>query len=72
MATKKLPKFDFDVCVSCGVCAQACPVSCIELSVNGIDQFRNLYPKVDSSRCSGCSICMKNCPVEAIVMEEAS
>ncbi len=66
---KQNPKFLFDHCISCSICVQACPVSCIDLSVNGVDKFHNLYPKIDESKCTGCAICAKNCPMEAIVME---
>jgi len=69
---KKLPVFDFGLCVNCGVCEQACPVSRIELSVGGVDVQRNLYPKVKSDGCLGCAICAKSCPVEAIRLEEAA
>lgn len=68
--TKKNPEFLFDQCISCSVCVQGCPVSCIDLSVNGVDKFNNLYPTVDKVKCISCAICAKNCPMEAIVMEE--
>jgi formate hydrogenlyase subunit 6/NADH:ubiquinone oxidoreductase subunit I len=70
MMAKKIPGFLFDQCISCSICVQECPVSCIELSVNGVDKFNNLYPKVESLECIGCSMCAKACPMEAIVMEE--
>ena len=72
MKNKKLPVFDFGLCVSCGVCEQACPVSCIDLSVSGVDAQRNLYPQVRAEDCLGCSICLNSCPVEAIRLEEIS
>jgi len=71
MKDKKLPVFDFKLCVSCGVCEQACPVSCIALTVNGVDAHRNLYPAVRAQDCLGCSICSESCPVEAIRLEAA-
>ena len=72
MKQKKRPAFDFDPCISCSVCVQACPVSCIELSVNGVDALRNLYPQVDARRCLGCNICTNSCPVGAISLVEAA
>lgn len=69
---KKNPRFLFDQCINCSICVQACPVSCIDLIVNGIDRFNNLYPEVDNIKCTGCSLCAKNCPMEAIVMEDVS
>jgi len=70
MKTKQLPVFDFEPCVSCSICVQACPMSCIELSVSGVDALRNLYPKADASVCTGCGICETVCPVDAIEMKE--
>lgn len=67
---KKNPAFLFAHCVNCSICVQACPVSCIELSVNGIDKLNNLYPKADNEKCTGCSLCEKACPMGAIVMED--
>ncbi|TLN01040.1 methionine ABC transporter, partial [bacterium] len=32
MAVKQKPVFDYLICVACGLCDQACPVSCLELS----------------------------------------
>ena len=72
MRDKKTPAFNFKLCVNCSVCAQACPVSCIELTVNGVDALRGLYPRVRAEGCTGCSICAKSCPVEAIAMEKAA
>lgn len=75
MAAKKYPVFDFEPCISCQMCAEACPVSCIELSVNGktngFDKWNNFYPAVDRSKCIGCSMCFNACPMEAIRMAEA-
>lgn len=69
MPEKKYPSFDFNVCVSCHICAQACPVSAIALKINGVDQYHNLYPAVDESRCISCGICQRSCPIEAISMQ---
>lgn len=75
MAAKRYPVFNFEPCISCQVCAEACPVSCIELSIDGLkegfDQWHNYYPDVDKTKCIGCSMCFNACPVEAIRMEEA-
>ena len=71
MKEKKRPVFDFKLCVSCGICAQACPVSCIALTVGGVDAHRNLYPAVRAQGCLGCGVCAKSCPVEAIRLEAA-
>jgi formate hydrogenlyase subunit 6/NADH:ubiquinone oxidoreductase subunit I len=67
---KRTPGFLFNLCISCSICVQACPVSCIDLSVNGVDKFHNQYPEVDAIKCIGCSICATNCPMGAIIMED--
>ena len=71
MADKKYPVFDYDVCVACGVCSVACPVSAIELNETSLNKFKDAFPTVDRSTCIGCGICDKNCPVRAIEMREA-
>lgn len=68
---KKLPAFQYGECVSCSICVQACPISCIELTENHPDTFKNLYPEADHARCTGCGLCAKQCPMEAIAMEDA-
>lgn len=68
---KKIPAFLFEQCVNCSICVQICPVSCIELGVNSVDKYNNLYPMVDSIKCIGCSLCAKECPMDAIFMEDA-
>ncbi|MBR2869447.1 MAG: Coenzyme F420 hydrogenase/dehydrogenase, beta subunit C-terminal domain [Clostridia bacterium] len=48
-------------CCGCSACADACPVSCIEM-VEDSEFF--LYPKVDESRCINCEKCLSVCPVK--------
>lgn len=64
METKK-PSFDYLLCVSCSVCVQACPISCIELSEKSEKDDRNLYPAVGEG-CTGCGTCERACPMYAI------
>lgn len=67
----KRPSFDYEVCMACGVCDQACPISCITLSKGGVDAYKKMYPVLlPEPRCTGCAICQKVCPVDAIQMEE--
>lgn len=51
-----------DKCISCGSCAAACPVSCIE-------QGDSKYV-IDRERCIECGTCAGVCPVEAPISEE--
>lgn len=68
MAEKKKPTFNYELCIGCHTCSQVCPVSAIELNVNGVDPLGTLYPKSDDATCIGCSMCCNICPVEAITM----
>lgn len=70
--TKKVPVFDYLNCVSCGICAQACPVSALGMAKEGKSgKYRNVFPEPLGDRCIGCGLCAKSCPMEAITMEEA-
>ena len=50
-----------DACISCGSCAEGCPVSAIS---QGDTQYN-----IDSSVCVECGACEANCPVSAISAE---
>lgn len=45
-------------CVSCGACAENCPVEAIS---QGDTQY-----VIDPEKCVDCGACAANCPVEAI------
>ena len=68
---KKKPAFDYLLCVSCGICAQACPVSALGMQKEGKSgKYRNLFPELVTDGCIGCGQCAGSCPMEAIRMEE--
>ena len=48
-----------DDCVSCGTCAEECPVSAIK---EGGGKF-----EIDANTCTDCGTCVSVCPTEAIV-----
>ncbi len=50
-----------DACVSCGACAEACPVSAISA---GDTQY-----EIDADTCISCGACASTCPVSAPVEE---
>ena len=50
-----------DACVSCGTCAENCPVEAIS---EGDETY-----VIDADVCVSCGTCVDNCPVEAIVEE---
>jgi len=46
-------------CFGCSVCADICPVNCIEM-IFDFEGF--LYPKVDDEKCIDCGKCISACP----------
>ncbi|MCR5278799.1 MAG: 4Fe-4S binding protein [Lachnospiraceae bacterium] len=50
-----------DQCVSCGACAQQCPVGAISA---GDGKF-----EIDKDTCISCGACAAQCPVSAIAEE---
>ena len=46
-------------CVSCGTCADECPVEAIS---EGYDKYA-----IDAEKCTDCGSCAEVCPTEAIV-----
>lgn len=47
-----------DNCISCGVCAAECPVSCISAGGSKYE--------IDPAACIDCGACAPVCPVDAI------
>ncbi len=46
------------LCCSCGICAGACPKSCIRY-----ERSQGIFlPVIDESQCVGCGLCLKVCP----------
>ena len=52
-------KINPDVCVSCGVCKENCPVECIKQADDG-------KMVINADECVDCGTCAANCPVNAI------
>ncbi len=68
---RKQPAFDYLLCVSCGICAQSCPVSALPMQKEGKSgKYRNLFPELNPERCIGCGQCARACPMNAIRLRE--
>jgi len=72
---------NFDECIGCNQCANACPVSCIEIkSFKRLDkdvetvketQKKRLWVEqfdIDMSKCMFCGLCTWPCPTECLTM----
>jgi NADH-quinone oxidoreductase subunit I len=60
-------------CVSCNLCARACPPMAISMEAHEIDGPKEREPKwfeINMLRCIYCGLCEEVCPEEAIVMSK--
>ena len=56
-----MPRVISDECLSCGACAECCPVNAIS---EGDGKF-----EIDADKCISCGSCAAQCPVGAIEEE---
>jgi Pyruvate/2-oxoacid:ferredoxin oxidoreductase delta subunit len=52
---------DYDTCIECGECTEACPVSAIDSESNG-------NPHIDEDVCLGCGVCALKCDSGAMTL----
>jgi len=57
-------EIDFEKCIGCGACVNACPVSLFEI----VDEKSKLTGNVDD--CVLCRACETTCPVGSITITE--
>ncbi|MBT8490981.1 MAG: 4Fe-4S binding protein [Deltaproteobacteria bacterium] len=63
------PRFDYKKCVSCTICIDACPVTCLGVSRVSDPKDPHGHPYMENEKaCIGCGFCALECPVEAITM----
>jgi 2-oxoglutarate ferredoxin oxidoreductase subunit delta len=62
---------DFGRCKGCGLCANACPKSCIEMSASRRNSKGYLAAEfVKPEACIGCAMCATMCPDVCITVEK--
>lgn len=63
--------YDEQKCISCDMCANACPVSCIYIASTGRgkDALMTQFD-IDYTKCLFCDLCTEPCPTECIWMTQ--
>jgi NADH-quinone oxidoreductase subunit I len=64
-------RFDLTTCISCDQCAKACPVDCIYIGKERVENgkgFKITGYTIDYTKCMFCALCVEPCPVDCIFM----
>jgi Na+-translocating ferredoxin:NAD+ oxidoreductase subunit B len=64
------PEFNHKTCMSCNICIENCPVSCLALSEPAHRKNLHGYPYLKNEKtCIACGFCVEDCPVDSITMK---
>jgi NAD-dependent dihydropyrimidine dehydrogenase PreA subunit len=64
------PAFNPQVCMSCTICVETCPVSCLAMARLTDSPNLHEFPYLRNEKaCLGCGFCSLDCPVAAVVMK---
>jgi NADH-quinone oxidoreductase chain I len=61
--------FDFDKCISCGLCTKICPnraIELVEVPKEHKDKYPKTYPKIDLGKCCFCGLCEDVCHKDSL------
>ena len=64
-------RFDLTTCIACDQCANICPVDCIYIGKERVENgkgFKVTGFTIDYSKCMFCALCVEPCPVDCIFM----
>jgi Pyruvate/2-oxoacid:ferredoxin oxidoreductase gamma subunit/NAD-dependent dihydropyrimidine dehydrogenase PreA subunit len=59
-----------NLCKSCGLCLEICPVKALSWSNNNLNYIGKNMPEVDIDKCIGCGMCAQICPDCAIRVDK--
>lgn len=64
-----MPALVIDTCISCGICADSCPIEAITMAD---DTNEMAVPIVNAEICLGCGVCASSCPNGSLSMSRRS
>ncbi len=61
-------KVALDKCIGCMQCSRACPLSCIRINIEKIEE-RRMFTRFDvnQAKCMYCGLCVEECPSGALI-----
>ena len=62
--TSFIPNINYDSCVSCGKCVNACHIG----AISKVKENDKNIIKIDEEVCLGCGVCARNCPKGSIIL----